>query len=369
MAGAWAAAVGLAVTSSVVLLAWLADPAPRSAASVAVRTAGHAWLLGSGVSLQVPGGRLGLVPLGAAVLPVLLLWRAGAGLARSGAVADLTGAARAAVTLGASYGGVAALVAALAGTVTVRAAPVRALAVAGLGAMLVAGAGALRGLRLPSAPVGRLPVRVRALASAGTAGLLVLAAAGALLAGTALGWHAGRSGDLARAVAPGVAESVGLLIANGLLLPNAVIWAACFAVGPGFAVGAGTSVSLFGVSLGAVPALPLLAALPAGGGAPLAALPVLLAPVAAGVVVARVVGRRLPGADRRTTVGTSAGGGALAGVALGVAAWLSGGPAGPGRLATTGPSPWQVGLVAAAELALVAAAVSWWWPARGRLSG
>jgi hypothetical protein len=42
---------------------------------------------------------------------------------------------------------------------------------------------------------------------------------------------------------------------------------------------------------------------------------------------------------------------ALAGAAMTVLAWLSGGPAGPGRLADIGPVPWLTGLVFAAEVA------------------
>jgi hypothetical protein len=38
-----------------------------------------------------------------------------------------------------------------------------------------------------------------------------------------------------------------------------------------------------------------------------------------------------------------------------VLAWLSGGPAGPGRLAEIGPVPWLTGLVFAAEIAAGAA--------------
>ncbi len=116
----------------------------------------------------------------------------------------------------------------------------------------------------------------------------------------------------------------------------------------------------FGVSLGAVPALPLLAALPAGGGALLPALPALLGPLVAGAVIGAVVLRRLPGGDRRTCAAAAAASGAGAGMALGLAAWLAGGPVGPGRLAVVGPSPWQVAVAAALELAAAAAAVAWW---------
>ncbi len=60
----------------------------------------------------------------------------------------------------------------------------------------------------------------------------------------------------------------GILLAALCLLyvPTAAVWGLAYVVGPGFAVGAGTSVSVGGTDLGAVPAFPLLAALPAGAG-------------------------------------------------------------------------------------------------------
>ncbi|HKT00532.1 MAG TPA: DUF6350 family protein, partial [Rugosimonospora sp.] len=44
--------------------------------------------------------------------------------------------------------------------------------------------------------------------------------------------------------------------------------------------------------------------------------------------------------------------GPVAGVLLGLVAWLSGGSLGGGRLAVTGPVGWEVGLVAAGVVAL-----------------
>lgn len=366
VSAAWAAGLGLAVATVVVLLAWSTDPASTSGVSVALHAAGAAWLLAGSVPLDVPGGRLGLVPLGAALVPVLLLWRAGAVTARVGGVADLPAAARAIGALAVAYGGLAALVAAVAATPSVHVPPLRALAGAGALALLAGGGGVLRHSGLGSGLAGRLPAAVPTTALAATAGLLVLAAAGALLVGTSLGWHAGRSGELARALAPGVSGEVGLWALDLALLPNSVVWAASFAVGPGFALGAGTSVTPFGVALGPVPALPLLAALPAPGGAPLAAFPALLAPIAAGVVVGLVAVRRCPGQGRGKAARRAAGAGLSAGLLLGVAAALAGGPLGPGRLAVAGPSPWQVAMAAVLELAPTAAVVAWW--SYGRVS-
>lgn len=365
-AAACAAGVGLAAVTVVVLLAWSTDPASAAGASVAMHAAGHAWLLSSGVPLTVPGGRLGLVPLGAAVLPAALLWRAGVAVAKAAQVADRAAAALATAVLAGTYGVLAALLAALAATPAVRTAPLRALAGGVILAAAAGGAGVLRQTGLGGALVGRLPSWVPGLGPPIAAGLLVLAGTGALLVGTSLGWHAGRSGELIRALAPGGSGGVGLFAIDLLLLPNAVVWAACFAVGPGFAVGAGTSVTPFAVSLGALPAVPLLTALPAGGRPPLLALAALLGPLLAGAVIGAVVVRRSPHLHRRPAALTAAASGVGAGLVLALAGWLAGGPVGPGRLAVTGPSPWQVGLAAALELAPVGAAVAWWRCGRNR---
>lgn len=363
-----AAGVGLAVVTAVVLLAWSTDPASSAGASVALHAAGHAWLLVCGVPLDVPGGRLGLVPLGAAVLPVALLWRAGAATAKAAPVTDLRAAAQVTAALAAPYGVLAATVAVLAATPAVRVAPLRALVGGAVLAAVAGGAGVLRESGRAGVLSVRLPAWMPGLLLAATAGLLVLAGTGALLVGASLGWHAGRSGELLRALAPGSGGVVGLFAIDLALLPNAVVWAACFAAGPGFAVGAGTAVSPFGASLGPVPALPLLTALPAGGGPPLPALPALLGTLVAGAVIGAVVVRRLPRCDPRTCAAGAAASGAGAGIALGLAAWLAGGPVGPGRLAVAGPSPWQVALAAAIELAAVAAASAWWRSGRTPVS-
>jgi hypothetical protein len=49
--------------------------------------------------------------------------------------------------------------------------------------------------------------------------------------------------------------------------------------------------------------------------------------------------------------------GSVTGLALGVLAAASSGPAGPGRLAHTGPTPWWVALAAAATTTVVVAGI------------
>ena len=66
------------------------------------------------------------------------------------------------------------------------------------------------------------------------------------------------------ASSPGVGGSALLLLASLSYLPNSVIWAIAYMLGPGFSFGVGTAVSPSGSALGAVPAFPMLAALPVG---------------------------------------------------------------------------------------------------------
>jgi hypothetical protein len=120
-------------------------------------------------------------------------------------------------------------------------------------------------------------------------------------------------------------------------------------------VGADTSVSPLGVHLGAVPAFPLLGALPAHGSAPLLALPSVLAPVVAGAAGGVMLIRRLPALRVEDAAGWGFVAGAGGAVALAVLAAVASGPVGPGRLAVVGPSAWQVGLAAALEMGLAGA--------------
>jgi hypothetical protein len=63
-------------------------------------------------------------------------------------------------------------------------------------------------------------------------------------------------------LAPGIFGSLLLLILNIIYLPNVAIAALSYISGAGFAVGADTHLSPFTQSIGEIPALPLLAALP-----------------------------------------------------------------------------------------------------------
>jgi hypothetical protein len=192
---------------------------------------------------------------------------------------------------------------------------------------------------------------------AGTAALGVLLAGGALVAGASLLAHLGRAGDLAAASAPGVVGGVALLLLGLLLVPNAAVWGVAWLTGPGFAVGVGTSVGPFGTVLGPVPAFPLLAGLPGPIPAAVGVL-ALAVPLGAGALAGLLVVRRLDAPAWPVACREAALTGPCAGLVIALACWLSGGPVGGARLSDVGPSPWQVGLAAAAEIALGAAAAA-----------
>lgn len=260
----WTTVVGLLLAGLPVLLAWAVEARSGTAASDMVRSVGQLWLLAHGVSLDVPGGRVGLTPLGLCALPLVLLLRAGGRMAGQCRPASPRAALWAALVVAVPYALLTALVAAFSSTAAVRPSTAQALLGGLLLGMVGAGTGALRRAGLGGRAWARLPARTRRLlpAVAGVSGLVLAAAA--LLAGAALAAHLSRAAELAAASEPGVVGGLALLLLGLTFVPNAVIWAGSWLAGVGFAVGVGTSVAPSGSQIGAVPAFPLLAALPEG---------------------------------------------------------------------------------------------------------
>ncbi|HSF27031.1 MAG TPA: DUF6350 family protein, partial [Actinomycetes bacterium] len=365
-----AAALSLLVATVAVLVAWVSATRTEIGGGDALRTAVQTWLLAHHGGLQLGGagagdgsGFLGLVPLGLTALPAVLLAAAAARAVRMMHVRTLRGGLPLYLALVASYAVVPVALAPLADTDDVRPLASQAFLGALVLSALAGGYGVLRGAGLWPSLRRSMPPMVRAVTAAATAATALLLGAGAVLAAASLGLHAGQVTELVRSLDPGPAGGVVLLLTGVMLVPNAVVWAAAYAIGPGFAVGAGTSVGPFAVHLGAVPAFPLLGALPSEPAMPLVALVVLLTPFAAGVVAGIIVVRRTGWLPERAQTGWAAVAGVVSGMVLGVLAALSGGPVGGGRMATVGPSPWQVGLFAALEIGLAGALTAWALPA------
>ena len=153
-----------------------------------------------------------------------------------------------------------------------------------------------------------------------------------------------------------VLGGIALTIGQLAFLPNLVIWCGSWLVGPGFALGTGSSIGPLATSVGPVPAIPFLGALPEGSLA--FGFVGLIVPVLAGFFAAVLVRPALvavtgEGARGRFVL-VGIGTGLVGGILLGLLAWLSSGSAGPGRLVDVGPNPFAVGGWAALEFAIAA---------------
>jgi len=366
VAAVWAAGLGLVIVCVPVALAWLLAPhgpgrGIDATAGVSVWDALHvgvlAWLAAQHSALHTSAGTLTLLPLGLLAVPVFALYRCGRWAGRV-SVDALPAALAATGSLTGTYAIATAVVSSLASdsTLGVATAPVAAASV--LLGVLAGGAGVLTGGRMWAQLAGRAPESIPHVVRGAVAGLAVLLGGGALAVAAALVAHFARVLALTRSLQAGAPGGAALMVLGAVFVPTAVVWAAAYAVGPGFGVGIGTVVAPAGVALGPVPAFPLLGVLPGAGKAPGVSLLVLAVPVMAGALIGVMAARR-PARTPGRTVAEASASGAVAGLALGVLAWLSAGSLGAVRMSQIGPNPLAVAAVAALELAVVAAAVAW----------
>jgi hypothetical protein len=187
---------------------------------------------------------------------------------------------------------------------------------------------------------------------AGLGTVATVMAAAAVLTTVALILGFGQVIALYESVQAGVLGGIALTVAQLALLPTLVIWGASWLVGPGFAIGAGSTVSPIAVTLGPLPAVPVLGALPAEP-SPLGFITLLIPVLAAfaGAIALRPrLMARLGDAPlwpwALATAGVAA---VVAGIAMAFLAFVAAGSAGPGRLAVVGPDPVTVGLWMFAE--------------------
>jgi hypothetical protein len=312
---------------------------------------------------------VGIVPLGLTVGLGALLVRGGRQAARLSSGRDLFDCLAAAFAVALPYGVIAALLTKPAGWGEVKPQPLQALAGGFVLALACAFVGALRETGQWTLVLARVPERVRRVVRAGLAATAVIVGFGAVVVGAGLAAHAGRAATVMSTLDGGVSASLLMAAVSVAYLPNVAIWGSAWSVGPGFAVGAKTSVTLGGVHLGALPAVPLLAALPDNGAPPTFARLAIIAPIGAGLLAGWLLARArvlTPNADgpwwerqRLMDAGSGLAAGAVAGLAMGVLAWLSAGPVGPGRMAQVGPSALRVGIAVAVEVGVLAGATTW----------
>ncbi|MBC7290795.1 MAG: hypothetical protein H5T83_05605, partial [Actinotalea sp.] len=278
LAGLQAAVLSFLVVTAPALAAYVATSADPANADVgwprAVVVAGALWLLGHGGMLPAAGVTVTLVPLG---LSVLALFSAYASARRS---AYPTVSAWWAGVVG--YLALVVVVLLVVGDVGPAGAGPAAVVRTLVGAAALATVGTGLGTAQLGRRVRRALRRLPGFAAAGVGGGVVVGALLLLVGAAVTCWWAfsGRAstGDVVAGLRLDLLAGALLAVAQLAVVPNLVAWATAWVVGPGFAVGEGTLYSPAEVTSAALPALPVLGALPtqhAAGGV-LVAVPTLV---------------------------------------------------------------------------------------------
>lgn len=356
-------AAGLAGLGLALVVVQTLDPAGGQSIGDSVVLAGRLWLLAQGGELRIASGPLVLAPL---LLTLGLAWglaQAGRGIVRLRETSTGRDAALGVGAVAAVHLLLTVLLALLLDAPDARVGLLRTTAGAALLALAAAGWGVARESGVLDDVLDRGPTR--AVLRGLLAGLLAALGLCTAVVAVALVSDARGYATLSGSLGGAGAGAVGLAGLALLLLPNAAAAVLGLAAGPGFHVGSGTLVSVHGVTLDAVPALPLLAALPDTQAVPLVAFVSQVIPALAGLVAGGAVGRWLGDDDGGSVVAGLTGilTGVLLGVAGGVLVWLAGGSLGDGALAEVGAPPLATGIALAAQSAIaaaVAAAVTRW---------
>lgn len=351
---------------------------------VILQFAGFVWLLIHGVPIEVfnvgpdtdPSsmtGWLTLMPLGLSLLPFLFCLRAGRRIARASYTDQLwQGLLGAVVAYGAIGTGVGFLVANDYGRVNILAATFIPLVIASLGLLI--------GARREAGSWGRLfgmdtaaylhsisPHRrwagsyVWHVIVSGFMGYVAAVGISGILLTITLGLHWTEVANVYQELRPGPIGSAALTLLQLSLIPNAVFWVLSWISGGGFGLGAGSTLSTLETTVGPLPSIPMLAALPSGE--PTNQWLYLLIPVLAGILAGwyflRVgenhledwFARRIPFnalALGASTACLAVFTGVVAGLLSLGGSWLSSGSLAIGRLTELGPHAW----VTAGALAL-----------------
>ena len=354
------ALIGIALSLIVTLGSWAlaphtAETGPDTAAQVAVGL----WLYAHHVPLELGGVSLGLVPLGLLLVPGLLTYAGGRQVARITRPQNLADVTRAVIPYALVYGVLAAVAAGVVGTDAVQPAPRAAFLAATVIAALGGGLGLLRASDQLHQAVMAVPRSARDVGASATAGLATVVLVSAVLTMLALGIGFPDAAEMYRQLDAGWAGGLMLVLLTMAFVPNLILWAAAFTVGLGFSLGPDGVISPQSIDYGALPVFPPLAALPPQGDPGPWAFVALAAPLLGGYAIAVVLHRRQHQLPVEHLAARAAAAGVLAGAALGLLCWLSAGSVGDEALAGLGPVGWQVGLVAALEMGLVASVVAW----------
>lgn len=332
LGGGLAALATLVVCLAVALIGWfLADAGAHGDTTDALRVGADAWLVGHGSHLELTGLPIGITPLAITLVLVLGAFRGGRWAARHAVeTADdrVLGAGVAAFT--GAYVVTAVLVCVLATETGATPGLGRTVLGAVLVAVLAGGLGLAVGTDRYDAWVALVPSWAREVAVAAATGALALVAAGAVLVGVSLLFSLNEASAVLSSLDLSTGDTLTYTVVTALLAPNLALLGSAYLLGPGFAIGTGTVVSPTSVSLGAIPAFPVLAALPEEGPTPGWLVVLIGVPAVAAAYGVLATGGALLPYDLAAIRGAAAG--LLAGVLVTLAISLAGGALGTGRL-------------------------------------
>ncbi|WP_211288068.1 DUF6350 family protein [Mumia flava] len=350
VAGLAGAAGGVILAGGVAVLVWIPDGSGDAVG--ALRVGAMAWLLGNGSGLEAAGTPIGAIPLGVLALAAIGLVAVAHrtclafGVAPRARTTAVVGG-----TCAVAYAGALALLAVWSATGPAHVDPLRAAVAGGLVGLVCGTAGAALATGVAGRWAAALPASARSAVRGGVIGAGALVLCGLLVVVGGLVVNLDAAVALWDGLSPGALGGAGLLVVCAAVLPNLVLWAVAMLLGPGFAAGSGTSVTLGASTLGPLPALPVLAWIPAEGERPGWFVVLGCLPLLAGALAGFLAARRHP-TDPMGALAVGAGAGAFAGTLVAAATTLSGGAVGPGRLADTGPDLLLAGSLAIGVLAV-----------------
>ncbi len=370
-AGLGAPLLGLVLTWVVGLAGWYAaDGGTHGTPRDVLRIGTDAWLLAHGSTMTTGDARITAVPLGLTLLVAYVAFRAARAAAASSDADDLATVGLGTVVLAGTYG-IVALAAAIMATAP-GAQPSLAHAFVGgtvIGA-IAGGAGLLVGSRLATTMWWSRGEDVRAVLLGAVGTVLLLVVLSALAVATSLIWNASAAANVLTGLRPDAADGVMSVLLLAAIAPNLLLLGCSYLLGPGFAMGVGTTVAPAEVVLGPVPAVPVLAALPAEGAGSgwataLLAVPVIVAAVAAVLTFRLHPTRSWTSATLRAVLAA-----VLAAVTLATLVRTAGGSIGPGRMTQIGAPTLELLAVATPTFATgaVLGAIAATWRHRRRVS-
>ena len=385
---AQAAVISALVVVAPIVMVWATAGFQHDGFDVLARLAGQAWLLihgvpllldtaGAGSAAQPESGTLSLIPLGLALIPFLLAWRAGRRLARASYTDQLWQALLGSWLAYAGFGIATGFVCRTADVgISLWAAAFIPLVPFGLGMVVGArreagswsrliGVDAVAWLSRTSQHSRWAGSYLGSAIKAGSVALMASLAMSAALLAIDLFIH----WNLVVAVYEGLdAGAMGggiLTIVQLGFLPNLVVFALAWISGAGFALGVGSLAGPLGTAVGPLPSVPVFAALPAGSldfG-----FVALVVPALAGALAGwwflregenhfdewlsiKIRARWFTAATSTLVLGAVIG--SVAGLLAAGLAWLARGSAGIGRLTEIGPDPLRTALFVAAEVGI-----------------